>query len=390
MSCRSLLSLAVLMCCLAGLPVNASGQNTSTQEEADYERQLQALAGTIEKLQRELNKVKSSRGKLEASLQQSEINASELTQKIEAIKAALAREKKQLRQHQRQRADLEVSRQQQQQQISQVVRQAYALGRQSQIKLLLNQQEPYRISRLLRYHDYIVSAQKQKLDTYLQTIETLTALETAIANTSLQLQNHQQTLNKRYKRLQDTQAQRLQTLAKLTADARDKDQQLNRLQLDRGRLEQLLEEASKALSELVLPRADAQPFSQVQGQLPYPVKGRVINRYNSPKLGGKLRWKGIFMSAEPGAKIISVHHGRVIFSDYLRGHGLLLIIDHGDGYMSLYAHNQTLLKETGDWVHNGEAIATLGNTGGQRQAGLYFEIRLKGKPLNPQRWLRQG
>ncbi|MBX2808736.1 MAG: peptidoglycan DD-metalloendopeptidase family protein [Cellvibrionaceae bacterium] len=390
------ISRCFVMACLLAVSVSLAAQDSSPpqvpsiSDEADYEKQLNALAKTIAKLQKELNSVKTSRGKLEASLQQSEIEASELTQKIEAIKAALAREKKQLSQYQRQRAELDLSRRQQQQQISQVVRQAYALGRQSQIKLLLNQQAPYRISRLLRYHRYIVDAQQQKLDDYLQTIAQLTALEEAIAETSTALQQKRDALNKRYVHLQNTQAKRLQTLTKLSAEVRDKDQQLSRLQSDRGQLQRLLEEASKALSELVLPQHDALPFKQARGKLPYPVKGRVINTYNSPKLGGKLRWKGIVVSADPGTEIIAVHHGRVIFSDYLRGHGLLLIIDHGGGYMSLYAHNQTLLKETGDWVHGGEAIATLGNTGGQLQAGLYFEIRLKGKTLNPQRWLQRG
>ena len=359
------------------------------QSEADYEKQLKSVASTINKLQKELTKTKDSRSQLQSALQQSEEEIGTLTKKIESIKEALAREKKQLSQHQRRRAELEKSRQQQQQQLNLIIRQAYLLGRQSQIKLLLNQEAPYRITRLLRYHDYIVEAHKEKVDIYLDTITKITAVEQNMQATTKRLENNRQHLHERFRALKSSQKQRLLTLDKLNKELRSKGNVLTQLKGDQERLERLLGEASKALSKLVLP-GDSKPFRTTLGRLPQPTKGRITRYFNSPRLNGKLRWKGLFITGDLGEKVVSVHHGRVIFSDYLRGHGLLLIIDHGDGYMSLYAHNQALLKDTGDWVRSGETIATLGNTGGQTQAGLYFEIRHNGKPQNPKPWLKRG
>ncbi len=366
------------------------GNNVAlAQSEKDYEEQLKALSVTIAKLQKELAKTKTSKDKLQQSLQTSEEEIGTLTKKIQSIKEALNREKKQLNQHQEQRADLEQSRQKQQTQINRIIRQAYLLGRQSQVKLMLNQEEPYRVTRMLRYHDYIIGAHKERMDEYLDTIRKINAIETTITAATEKLESKQRQLNGQYQELKDSQSQRLATLKSLTREIRKKGGSLSKLQGDHERLERLLEQATQALSKLILP-GDAKPFRTARGKLPFPAKGRITRNYGTPRLNGKLRWNGLFITGKSGSQVVSVHHGRVIFSDYLRGHGLLLIIDHGDGYMSLYAHNQTLLKETGDWVRSNDPVATVGNTGGQAQAGLYFEIRHNGKPQNPKPWLSSG
>lgn len=361
----------------------------SAQSETDYEHQLRVLTKNIEQLQKELSKTKSSRDKLQQSLQNSEEEISALQNKITDIKETLAREKKQLAQLQSRRTELDISRKRQQRQISQILRQAYVLGQQSQIKLLLNQEAPQRVTRLLRYHDYIVSAHRQKLASYLEILEDISIVEKNITTTLEKLDTNRNRLNQRFRELKNTQAKRLQTLAKINGELKSKGDSLNQLQIDQERLERLLEKATQALSQLKLPEG-AVDFHRVRGKLPYPTNGRITHSYGSPRLKGKLRWQGLFIRGEAGDDVVSVHHGRVIFSDYLRGHGLLLIIDHGDEYMSLYAHNQTLLKETGEWVSRGEPIAKLGNTGGQPHAGLYFEIRHQGKPQNPKPWLKRN
>ena len=131
---------------------------------------------------------------------------------------------------------------------------------------------------------------------------------------------------------------------------------------------------------------DGQPFANRRGKMTLPVKGKLKHTYGSQRIAGKLTWDGIVITAQEGTPVTAVHHGRVIFSDYMRSHGLLLIIDHGDGYMSLYANNQTLSKDLGDWVGSGDVIARLGSTGGQSYPGLYFEIRHQGQPVNPRHW----
>jgi len=371
---------------LLSLLVAAAPSLAQNQDEDNYEKQLKELSSTIDKLKKQLANTKTSKDKLQQSLQSSEQEIGQFTKRIKEIKEALSREKKQLSQHQTRRADLETSRQSQQQQINQIIREAYLLGQESKIKLILNQEEPSKATRMLRYHDYIINAHKVKIDRFIATIDEINQSEANILASTQRLEANQNKLTSRFKQLKDSQAKRLGTLAALTKEIHKKGGNLSQLQKNRSHLEHLLEQATQALSNLKLP-SDSKPFRTVKGKLPYPSRGHILQSYGQPRLNGRLRWQGLFISGKSGDNVVSVHHGRVIFSDYLRGHGLMLIIDHGDGYMSLYAHNQTLLKDTGDWVRSNEVIATLGNTGGQRQAGLYFEIRHNGKPQNPKPWL---
>ena len=301
----------------------------------------------------------------------------------------MAREKKQLSQLRSQRSKLEQQRQDQQHHIGNAIRQAHQLGQQSHVKLLLNQESPLQLSRLLRYHDYIVMAHQDKVSAYLETISELNGIEPDIVAATEKLQRQQDSLNQRQQQLQTAQQQRIGTLKQINRKLSSKGTAINQLKLDQQRLQKLLDEATQALANLSLP-SDAKPFKRAKGQLPQPTPGNIIHQYGSTRFDGKLRWNGIFIANKTGAKVISVHHGRVIFSDYLRGQGLLLVVDHGNGYMSLYAHNQTLLKDIGDWVSSGETIATVGNSGGQQRAGLYFEIRHQGQPQNPKQWLKNG
>jgi septal ring factor EnvC (AmiA/AmiB activator) len=356
------------------------------QSEENYEKKLRELSNTIDEIQQQLASTRTSKNKLQQSLQVSEQEIGEYTKRIKEIKEALSREKKLLNQYQSNRNVLEKSRQGQQTQINQIIRQAYLLGQQNRIKLLLNQEEPAKMTRILRYHDYIISAHKEKIDRYITTIADINKSTANIIASTTRLTDNQANLNERFRSLKNTQASRLQILAALKQEISLKGGDLTNLQRDQDRLQRLLEEATQALSKLILP-SDADPFRSLKGKLPYPSKGRILQSYGQARLDGRLRWRGLFISGKSGDQVVSVHHGRVIFSDYLGGHGLLLIIDHGDGYMSLYGHNQALLKDTGDWVGSRDIIATLGNSGGQAQEGLYFEIRYNGKPQNPTPWL---
>ena len=137
----------------------------------------------------------------------------------------------------------------------------------------------------------------------------------------------------------------------------------------------------------VFPSGSGEPFSEQRGHLAWPAAGPVVREFGQPRANGRLRWNGVLMEAPAGAAVRTIYNGRVIFSDWLPGMGLLLIVEHGEGYLSLYGHNQDLLKEVGDWVLPGEVIAHVGDTGGQASAGLYFEIRKDGNPVNPERWM---
>ncbi len=379
------LILGLCLCLSLGLGLNFSAQAQQTTD-ADYQAKLEELQATIAQLKTELTKVKSNRDALQNDLQTSEVDISELVKKIDRLKGDLASQKKQLAQLNNQRTELRQQRKSQQQAIAQQVNAAYRLGRQSQLKLVLNQQQPDQIARMLKYYDYFIDARADRIETYLDTIAELNRVEPAIETKTTQLQRSRDSLEQRFSQLNQSQIERQRTLKKLNAAIANKDQQLKQKAEDRARLEKLLAEVTQALANLALP-GDSQPFAQKRGKLTWPTRGKMLQRYGSTR-AGKLRWEGVLIGAPSGREVEAVHHGRVVFADYLRGHGLLIIVDHGNGYMSLYAHNQSLLKETGDWVSSGDVIAQVGNSGGQTQAGLYFEIRHQGKPVNPARWCK--
>ena len=374
----------ILLWLFVVLMTNSTSAN-STDEE--YEKRLNELQQSISQLQQQLTKVEGSRSDLQQLLKKSEVDIGKLTKKIDTLKEALAREKKQLSQLQTERSQLELSRDYQQEQIIDIINRSYRLGRQSHIKLLLNQQQPTLISRLLRYHKYLIRARAEKINDYRETMARLSQLESKIIASSNILENRRQALNQRYQQLRNSQLKRIEVLNKLNADFNTKNSRLVELEQDRQRLQMLLDEAANSLANLKLPD-DALLFKQLRGELPKHSTGKVLHHYGSYRSSSRLTWSGIFYDDIPGSDVTAVHYGRVIFSDYLKGHGLLLIIDHGDGYMSLYAHNQALYKETGDWVSGEEVIASVGNSGGLESAGLYFEIRHQGQPQDPRKWLK--
>ena len=160
------------------------------------------------------------------------------------------------------------------------------------------------------------------------------------------------------------------------------------MERDQRELEELLEAIEEALVNLAMPE-NYKPFSTAKGTMPWPISGRASHRFGKSRNEGKMRWQGVTIPANAGTTVAAIHHGRVVYADWLRGSGLLIIIDHGEGYMSLYAHNQSLLREVGEWVSAGTNISTVGSTGGLEKSALYFEVRVKGKPTNPASWCRR-
>lgn len=376
-----LVLLMTLSAALAIAPISMAESDT------EYQARLKALSASIKTLQAELKNAHNSKDKLQESLQTSEEDIAKFTKKVSTIKEALAREKKRLSQLQAQRAELVNNKNTQQAHIEEAIRHNYQLGQQSQLKLILNQEDPERISRMVKYHDYIIAAHQVKITTYRQTLRDLDQLENQIHASKQQLETRIQQLSQRQKDLKRSHSKRQSALKQLTGSLKQKGKKLATLTNDRQRLQDLLDKATNALANLNLPKG-TEAFIKAKGKLPLPTQGKILYRFGSTQSNGQLKRNGIFIKNRMGAKVVSVHHGRVIFSDYLRGHGLLLILDHGNGYMSLYGHNQTLQKEIGDWVGTGDTIATVGNTGGRQQVGLYFEIRHQGRPQNPHPWLK--
>nr|WP_232349026.1 peptidoglycan DD-metalloendopeptidase family protein [Neptunomonas qingdaonensis] len=214
-------------------------------------------------------------------------------------------------------------------------------------------------------------------------LRNLKSTHLSIDSTQQNIRNSRDNLQAKLVELEALREQRQQSLAAVKKQVSSAQAKLRKLNIDKKRLEKLLAEIEKSVSSANLTQNN-KAFVSLKGKLQWPVRGKILRAFGNVK--DNLSYDGVLLAGTTGSAVAAVHHGRVVFSDWLRGYGLLTIIDHGDGYMSLYGQNDSLLKETGDWVSQGESIATIGSSGGNIDPGLYFAIRHKGKAINPKRW----
>ena len=275
----------------------------------------------------------------------------------------------------------------QQAQLAGLVKSAYALGRQEQLKLLFNQQDTSRTSRIMAYYQYFNRARVDKLSRINTSLQLLTTLDEekqieqqqlAIVIADNKLQQNQ---------LAQSKKERKKILAIIKKEYQQNATQLSRLKKNEQRLKRLITKLQQAMQDALLAETSSQPFHRLKGKLAWPVKGKIVQSFASPRSGGK--WNGVLIQANEGTKIKAIAHGQIIFSDWFKGYGLLVIVKHDNKYMSLYAFNQSLYKSVGDWVDAGDILATVGNSGGRDKPGLYFEIRNKDKPVNPKKWCKK-
>ena len=352
------------------------------------QQQLKQLRQQIKNLKSSLKQQQHNKSRLEDEIQQAEQHIADTArklyntkQKIQQLNSRLEQLNQRLDKHQR---ELTL----QQELLSGQLQASYNIGRQEYLKLLLNQQNPATISRIMTYYDYFNRARSRQIDEVNQLLSSISADKQAIMLTRQNLQERRIQLENEQHQLKQKQAQRNKLVSKLNQDIASKDKQLKNLLRDKKNLTRLITRLKKALDDIpALPTE--KPFGKQQGRLYWPAKGTVKKLYNHWRSVGEVKWQGNIIRARAGTPVHAISHGRIAYSDWLRGYGLIVIIDHGDGYMSLYAHNQALLKEVGDWVENNEIIATVGSSGGLKQAGLYFEIRHNGKPDNPSRWCKK-
>ena len=263
------------------------------------------------------------------------------------------------------------------------LRSAYTTGQHDYLKLLLNQEKSEKIQRTISYYQYLNKARISEINKFQATITQLMQVTTKHQEQIEQLQELEITQQQQSVDLGKNKANRKNTLASLSKKLLSSKQQLNKLKAEESNLTAALQK----LTALIRAEVDLTGLSKLKRKLSWPVKGRLLRSFGSSKQG-YLKWKGVLLGAPIGRQVQTIHNGTVLFSDWLKGYGLLTVIDHGNGYMSLYAHNQTLLKSVGDRVETGEPIALIGQSGGQNQAGLYFEIRHQGKAVNPKLWCR--
>lgn len=369
---------------LALLPV-ISAQAEQSVSQVEIEARLKALKKEISNYKETLDSTQGQKSEIDATLERNEQGINKLINEIDTIEKELDTTNDKVSSLTEKQKELLTVKSEQQYYIEQQVRAAYEIGSQEYLKVLLNQEDPNEIARMLAYYDYFNQARSRQIESYNLTLLDLDRVTQELAEETVVLESQRRALGAQQKSLANVQKEKQMTLKALINQISTTGSALLKLEQDRGRLEQLLDKLQESLANLDAPR-NAQPFAGMQGKLLLPVEGRISHRFGNHKNQGKLRWHGIFIDAAEGESVYAVHYGRVVFSDWLRGFGLLMIISHGEGYMSLYGHNQALFRETGDWVSAGEVIAAVGDSGGQDKTGLYFEIRIDGKPNNPQNW----
>ncbi len=368
--------LAVFICLTLSLDTLADNKQ---------QQELEKLKVSISSLEKKLRKQRKEKNTLQLKLEIVERNVVDLDKKIRAVSKKITKTENNLSRLNSDKNNLEQRINKQRSTIAEQIRAAYKTGNEEPIKLLLNQEDPELLSRILKYYDYLLDARSKKIDQFTADIESLKIPLSKIETQNTLLADSKKELEKHKHQLASSISQRKATLTKVTQSLQSNKQQLNQYKKQRDELEAVVQTVGEA-AKAIPPAQDYPSFALSKGKLNWPVRGRLTAGYGS-KRSEYLRWQGWLISAKKGASIKSVHHGRVVFSDYLRGFGLLVIVDHGDGYMTLYAHNKDLLKETGDWVQSGETVARAGNTGGLTNTALYFEVREKGKTVNPKIWL---
>ncbi|MFG0498531.1 peptidase M23 [Pseudomonas putida] len=417
-------------------------------ERAQTQQQLDATRQDIAELKKTLSKLQEEKAGVQKDLKTTETDIGNLEKQVEALQQELKKTEGELERLDTEKKKLQSARVEQQRLIAIQARSAYQNnGREEYLKLLLNQQNPEKFARTLTYYDYLSKARLEQLRTFNETLRQLANVEQEISSQQQQLLAQRADLDSRRQALETERAKRQQVLAKLNSDVKDRGQKLQAREQDQADLAKVLKtieetlarqarEAEEARKKALLAQQEAEKrrkqaalaaaaardqarepaepveppkkarttlgpmvssdganyggaFSAARGKLPWPVNGRLLARFGDARgSDARAKWDGVMISATPGTQVRAVHGGRVVFADWLRGAGLLVILDHGNGYLSLYGHNQSLLKNAGDIVKAGEAISTVGNSGGQEAAGLYFAIRQQGRPTDPSQWCR--
>lgn len=365
-------------------PVAGLAAQTGT---ADSKNKLAVLRERITELQNAMQLAEGEHSQLSHQLQATEQEIGVLARKLRVLAGRLDRQDIRLDKLQQQEQLQQKALQSERHNLAQQIRSAYMMGRQERLKILLNQQDPALFSRSMIYYDYMNRTRAERMADIDRQLKALVATRAEIRAEEGRLRKLLQAQQAERDALETVQGERRDVIRRLAITLKQQGQEMVRLRDDEKQLQTLLRGLEEALADIPAEMLGSRRFGELKGALAWPSKGVIAHSFGTAKIGS-LKWDGVMIAAPEGNEVRAVHHGRVAFADWLRGFGLLLIIEHGDGYMTLYGHNQSLFKEAGDWVDAGEPVALVGSSGGREQSAVYFGIRKKGKPLNPSRWCR--
>lgn len=378
--CYSLRALLLQICCVFGALYVSPAVADKTQQLADLREKITSLRKSLESDRSEHGSLLKRLADSERNMGQLNIGLRQTQQRQHELKAELVTLGRD-RHHHQQTLRLDKAA------LADQLLASYVMSRQGHLKLLLADRKPGQIGRTLAYYDYLNRARSERIEQLDQRLQVLATIERRLdqrkddlAQTVREQEQSQQALDKE-------RAQRKQLAVALTQEIDSKEIELVSLGEDEKALQRLLGEIERSLSDIPPEIDGSEPFAKGKGKLGWPVNGRLVTRFGSARGIGTQKWQGVEIATDAGAQVQAIASGRVAFADWLRGFGLLIIIDHGEGYMTLYGRNQSLYQEVGDWVSTGDVIASVGNSGGGGESALYFEVRHKGKPQNPLKWM---
>ena len=367
--------------CAAG----AAASLALAQSAKERDAQLQTVRKEIKALESRLAGQVAQRDDTSRELRSAEVEAAAEARKLAELRAQLRAQQGQQRSlgEQTSRANARLAGERAA--LGSQVRLSYMNGREELFKLLLSQESPASLGRMLVYYDYFNRARSARIGAVSSEVGKLRELGAESDRVATELAELEAAQAAQVAALAQARDERKTAVAKLESSIASSTAAVTKLHADEKRLSELVAKLTELMAGF--PVGTEQPFGKLKGKLAWPVQGRLAGDYGQPRGDGPVKWSGVLLETTQGTPVRAVYRGRVAFADWLPGLGLLIIVDHGDGYMSLYGHNEALLKEPGDSVEPAEPIAQVGDTGGQSRPGLYFEIRQNGEPVNPHPWI---
>jgi len=393
--------LYLLTLCFAFTVSNSLAENKASTAKKD----ISGIQKKIKSIKKKLNKTKAEKNDVTDALKKSETAISIANKALHKIKNEKVLIQTKLKQLKKRSLSVNDKLDLQQKQLGNLLYQQYAQGNQSYAKLILQSKNPSQISRDLKYQSYITKAHANLIDNMQNNLNEIKQLDAQTANNLNKVAQLRTRQEAERQTLEEQKAEKSLVLKKLSKEITLQRGQIKKLKRDEKRLSQLvakLAKIAKRKKKIVKKEPSNKPivnnkktpnnryagmkFSSLRGKLQLPVKGQLMNRFGRKRKDSGVTWKGLFIRAKEGASVKSVASGRVVFAEWMRGFGNLIIVDHGSGYMSLYGNNQTILKSVDDDVKGGDIIAAVGNTGGNQSNGLYYELRKKSIPFDPIKW----
>lgn len=378
----------VLTTALAALALPPGLASAAEPTPAQKEAELKRVQSRIDRIRKQVNADIEKRDRLGAELRDAELGLAGARRKLEEAREQRIQSESQLAQLMREQARRERELAAERETLAGELRAAYVNGREEQLKLLLNQEDPASFGRTLAWYGYFGRARAGRIQGIRDQLEHLALVREKIAAETERLRMLEARQQQELDALKAAQTRRTRAVASIESQIKSRGGEITRLQNQARSLERLITELRKALEDV--PVAKQAPFESLRGRLPWPVQsGKVLARFGQPRAGGSLRWQGMLVGTDRGARVRAPFAGRVVYADWLPGMGLMIVLDHGKGYMSLYGHNEELFRKVGEAVSAGDVIAAVGDSGGHNQPALYFEVRRGREPVNPENWLQR-